>query len=73
MLTAIKLFTRLSSISPISVADEREPLSSSTVSILGEEDSSDMPEAREDIPKIVFFCEFRNLVKLPSVMSPNRS
>ena len=73
VLTAIKLLTRLSSISPIRVADECEPLGSSAVSILGEEDSSDMPEAREDIPEIIFFCEFGNLVKIPSVMSPNRS
>ena len=73
MLTAIKLLTRLSSISPIRVANEREPLGSSTVSILGEEDSSDMPKAREDIPKIVFFCEFGDLVKIPSVMSPHKS
>lgn len=73
LLTAIKLLTRLSSISPIRVANEREPLGSSTVSILGEENSSDMSEAREDIAEIVFFCEFGNLVKILSVMSPNRS
>ena len=63
MLTPIKLFTRLSSICPVCIADESESLGSSAVSVLGKEDSGDMPEPREYVSKVVLFCKFRDLVQ----------
>lgn len=60
-LTAIDLLARLCGIAPVLEADEREPLRSLRVSVLGQEDPRHPAEAFEYLPQIVLFGELGNL------------
>lgn len=59
--TAVDLLTRLCGVAPVLEADEREPLRSLRVPVLGQEDSRHPAEALEYLPQIILFGELGNL------------
>ena len=60
-LTSINLLARLGSITPFLEADERKPLCTPRIPILGQKDPRDTAEALEDLTEVIFFGELGNV------------